>query len=69
MTLILAFSFFVSLFGPWVGIGVTGIGFFFVNFIGWYFPWWNTPPPMLVAFFADLFVLKTKGSITNFAIF
>jgi serine/threonine protein kinase len=70
--------FFASFFGPWVGIGATDIGFLLVGFIEslvqgfhlfsilYYSLLWLALSLMLAAFFAGLFLLKTKGQYHKF---
>lgn len=65
--------YFASFFGPWVGIAATGIGFLLAEFIGARQgdlflnpPWWTIFLLMPAAFFAGLFLLKTKGQYQSF---
>ena len=65
-----------SFFGPWVGIGATGLGVVLANFIGLLIMlpfsdrhvnlWWYSPSLILSAFLAGLFLLKTKGEYSRF---
>ena len=68
--------FFASYFGPWVGTGATGIGFYLAYFFliridllyRWEIAFWGRIGAILVfsAFLAGLFLFKTKGQYGKF---